>query len=438
MGAERNWGFIRGNRYGSIYDRGPDLFVMEELPSQNETGKGRKNGKILDFPAAGRNKKKQKSSRNEKNGSDTGTGDIIPFFLRDKSLDFSREFFEEDLDDDETEDLLARRILLRLVENQLEKKDPPFVSEAYAALQKKGYLKKQAKIRLTEALALELAEEDKTGKPDFSLERYAGFVEKAAAEPGDPEEIPDLETGRERQIRKQLEEFEDAYDESDDDLAADIFTEIWPDIKADAEDNYTRETDSGTEKSTVYDIDALQDFRLNLAENIEETVDIFQGCRRYLDGVRIFQEILDTFAWEDGDDDDLRGNLSWFYEEAGMPEEAEKILKDWYETSPDNPVCTYYYVELYRNRKDLQQARRILEEHLPQQQAVDENSVDLYHSAAELYQELGEPEKAEHYQKLADHLEDSVRKFFNKEMQLLAEALQDDWDITPDFWKDEE
>ena len=67
-------------------------------------------------------------------------------------IDFSEEYFDADIEYGEDKNPRLGRILLRIVEKQIDDKEPGFVEKAYVALQKKGYVRKLAKVKLCTAL----------------------------------------------------------------------------------------------------------------------------------------------------------------------------------------------------------------------------------------------------------------------------------------------
>ena len=86
--------------------------------------------------------------------------DVLP-----DDIDLSEEYFDADKAYGEDKNPRLGRIILRIVEKQIDDKEPDFVEKAYVALQKKGYVRKLAKVKLGTALANEIFEVLKYNKP---------------------------------------------------------------------------------------------------------------------------------------------------------------------------------------------------------------------------------------------------------------------------------
>ena len=217
-------------------------------------------------------------------------------------IDLDEEYFDADKEYGEDKNPRLGRIVLRIVEKQIDDKEPDFVEKAYVALQKKGYVRKLAKVKLGTALANEIFEVLKYNKP-YKEERYRDSIEEVVRERFNEKSVLDIETGREHTIAKRLEEFEElVMDVEDPGAAADLFIQLWPVLKQFVDDNYTRETEDGLRRFSPQQIDKSTDYRMNLYNSIMDSDMAFLNAKRYGDGVRVLGEILDTFAWLPGED----------------------------------------------------------------------------------------------------------------------------------------
>ena len=312
-------------------------------------------------------------------------------------IDLDEEYFDADKEYGEDKNPRLGRIVLRIVEKQIDDKEPDFVEKAYVALQKKGYVRKLAKVKLGTALANEIFEVLKYNKP-HKEKRYRAFVEEAVREKFDEKSVIDLETGREHTIAKRLEEFEElVMDVEDPGAAADLFIQLWPVLKQFVDDNYTRETEDGLRRFSPQQIDKSTDYRMNLYNSIMDSDMAFLNAKRYGDGVRVLGEILDTFAWLPGEDSSLRGGIGECLERSGKKEEADSWFRSWFTESPKDPDCANYYGMILMDRGEMEKAGQLLQECMPEGLPAKDRYINLYTRAEEFYRSIGEKSKEKEF-----------------------------------------
>ena len=187
------------------------------------------------------------------------------------------------------------RILLRVIERQIEMKSPEFIEQAWHELQIKGYFRKFAKQKLAMALVSELYEIMKYHK-SYSEERYRSFVEETLRESFDEDSVLDFETGREHILSEQIYYITDLSWEGKKQEAAQEFVHIWPMVAAWLEQNYTRETKNGLMRYTAEQIDEAMDFRLDLFGLVDDADRILLNGGDYENAIPVFESILETFS----------------------------------------------------------------------------------------------------------------------------------------------
>ena len=408
-------GLKTGKKFLFIYDFGDDwTFQMEVLEAENKSGNIRPEvlesiGTAEQYPDWEEEENNEPGKKKSGFGRQNGLGaDVLEGLLEDEDeLDFSEEYFDEDYEEiGEKSNPRFGRLVLRITEHQIEAKSPAFVEKAYVALQKKGYIRKLAKVKLATALINEIYEIVKYNKP-HSKERYRAFVEEAVLEEFDEDSVNDLETGRERTISDLLYEFEELImEENASDEAADAFLKVWPKLKAYIDDNYTRETEDGLQRLTLGQIDERTDYRMDIYNSVTDADMAFLNAGRYEEGVRVLGEILQTFAWEKDEDASIRGGIGECLERLGKTEEADKWFHNWLSERPKDPHCGNYYVQVLMDRGNQEKAGQILEDCLPDGLPAEERYEDIYIRAEAYYSAKGDQVKAKVFTGLSEKIKE--------------------------------
>ena len=410
-------GLKSGQKFLFIYDFGDDwTFQMEVLSAENVSGNIRPEvlesvGTAEQYPDWEEEFDAEEDKEAPEGQEDAASAGMDQWLGMTKGFpggldeeDLSEEYFDDDSgktgpDGEEVNPRLGR-IMLRIIEHQISAGDPAFVGKAYVSLQKKGYIKKLAKVKLAQALIRELFEIMKYGS-SYSEARYASFVEEAVLEDVDESSLADLVTGREHTIAELLYDFEESVQTpGKEKRAADLFMEIWPMLKAFINDNYTRETEQGTEKYSLEEIDRRLGSGMELFNSVMDADMAFINSRRYEEGIEVLKEILDTFRWNPGEGASVRGSVGECLERLERKEEADKWFEDWFSSSPKDPDCANYYVLILMERGDMEKAERILLECVPEGLPADYKYVDLYYRAEEFYREKGDSEKEKKFASL--------------------------------------
>ena len=150
-------GLKTGKKFLFIYDFGDNwTFQMEVLEAENKSGNIRPEvlesiGTVVQYPDWEEEENNAPGKKKIGFGRHNGPGaDVLEGLLEDEDeLDFSEEYFDEDYEViGEESNPRFGRLVLRITEHQIETKSPAFVEKAYIALQKKGYIRKLAKVKL--------------------------------------------------------------------------------------------------------------------------------------------------------------------------------------------------------------------------------------------------------------------------------------------------
>ena len=339
-----------------------------------------------------------------KNGMPDGSG--ISFLPRELSddIDFSDEYFEED-DEIINDDYNPRfgRIILRIVEHQLDTGHPAIVTETYRTLQQLGIYRKEAKVRIGMALISLIYDLLKNETP-YSDDLYESHLKAVTDRASFSKPVnAGMETGAERRFGEILIEIDDCIVlTEEEDRAAEMFLKLWPSLKDWVLRNYAIETESGNTVFSPGRISDLTEDWVPLFNVLQEIDQAFLNTKRYQDLLKLFPDILSTFSWEEQENATLKAGIGEALEALGRKAEADAFFERWYSESPGNPDCTNYYVSILCDRNDMEKARRVLEENLPASPVPDPRFVNLYMRAAEFYRSTGERQKAALYASLGE------------------------------------
>ena len=271
------------------------------------------------------------------------------------------------------------------------------------------------------------------------VERREGFVKRGVelvSSKGTVEQYPVFEddvdyedyeddagdlTPEQRKLADDIEEFESLLFNNDESGAADKMLEIWPGIK---EYVHTIPIPEGQDKVTIEEADPS--FEMELWNALMDSDLPFLNLERYEEGIKLWQDILDTFRWEKNDDGQLKGAIGEALAGLGKKKEMTEHFAQWEKKNPASLVRMNSHLLALEKIEDWNAAKGRLEKYL---EPVDSDSLYdekdlLYQRAVEIYHALGDEKKADHYSQELERLEEEMEEWMDNGEELFFPSTQ--------------
>ena len=218
-----------------------------------------------------------------------------------------------------------------------------------------------------------------------------------------------------QQLADELEAYEDLVDNGDESAVCDWILELWPKIKAHALSVAVEASAQGiledpNEKISVDDLDPS--WEMGLWDILMETDLPFLNERRYEEGIKLWSDILDTFQWEEGENAQLKGAIGEALARLGEKEKVTEHFALWEKESPKSFTRMNYHLLALEDLEDWDTARERLEEYLKSGENAKTYDVKelFYERAIEIYQALGDKNKADYYTQKQKKLRAEMKK----------------------------
>ena len=271
------------------------------------------------------------------------------------------------------------------------------------------------------------------------VERREGFVKRGVelvSSKGTVEQYPVFEddvdyedyeddagdlTPEQRKLADEIEVFESLLFNNDESGAADKMLEIWPGIK---EYVHTIPIPEGQDKVTIEETDPS--FEMELWNALMDSDLPFLNLERYEEGIKLWQDILDTFRWEKNDDGQLKGAIGEALAGLGKKKEMTEHFAQWEKKNPASLVRMNSHLLALEKIEDWNAAKDRLEKYL---EPVDSDSLYdekdlLYQRAVEIYHALGDEKKADHYSQELERLEEEMEEWMDNGEELFFPSTQ--------------
>ena len=243
-------------------------------------------------------------------------------------------------------------------------------------------------------------------------ERREGFVKhgvELVSSKGTVEQYPDFEdwegetdelTPEQKKLADEIEEYESLIYSDDESAAADRMLKLWPKIKA-----YVLNTAiaSGKEKITIEEADPS--FAMELWNALMDSDLPFLNLGRYEEGIQLWSDMLSTFRWEGNDGDELKGAIGEALAGLGDKDRMTDHFAQWEKESPESFDRMNSQLLALGKIKDWDTARERVERYLKSADDDSDMMDMLYQRAIEIYEALGDTEKAEYYSREIERLE---------------------------------
>lgn len=322
--------------------------------------------------------------------------------------------------------------LINAVDTQIREHNPAFVEEIFHNLQLKGCNRKEARTVIASVLLEEMYYILRNGR-EYDEKRYEKALRKKVRTMMNPYGIPDIPLDLEAEINDICGAVLEAIENDDDEEAAVQFLTVWPKIVSYVKDNLYRDTKSGIEKPDLSYLQDMTEYRMTFDSLLLDMGMYLSNAGRYQEAIDYGMELLDLFQWEISEPDSVRDDIGQAYFAMGRTEEGDEWFHRWLEEEPDSGNCVNAYAFCYQMQGNLEKALGILEAHLPKEEMIDLKYENLYIRAADLYEAVGNQEKAEHYSELLKKMQEEKRKVYSSGWE---NENWDDEDWDEEAWYD--
>lgn len=295
--------------------------------------------------------------------------------------------------------LMLKKTILGVVDNQLKAKDPLCTWETYEKLLEAGYSKSEAKDKIGAVVLTEIYDILKAGQP-FDEERYKDGLEEMLMQSVDYEDNHHIETEWDEWddlVQKGYESFEKKKEEE----GLGFWQDAWNVFCSVLEQNTETETLYGLmeELDYKYSIDGwLQDYDMELG-----------NARSYEKRIAFCRKVLEMFDWEEADDSCYRCGIGESLFGEGKKEEAYGYYENWLAEDPqnENGINSYSWI-LFANG-ETEKAYEVIRRVIWGVPCSMDNSL-LFMRARELADHMGKKDESKWYQEQMDQFEESIGK----------------------------
>ena len=287
-----------------------------------------------------------------------------------------------------------RKAMIRLVTDQIQKKDPPFVAEAFEMLKEKGIGKAQAKEKIVDYC--DALEDMQAGFPDLVL--YYQQINDLLFEEGceETKSSPDDSFSR---LMDSLGRINEA---RADNHGVDALLEEWPSIKQYVEEHMVQKEADGTVKKPVYDPVAFSDDATAIiCEVLDEVGEECINTDQPEKVAPLMKDIVDTFAFKD--ESIYLYDILEVFSRAGMYKERDDWYTVWHQRFPEchNIVNSYACSLMHQEPLDFDKTDAFLDEIAAHPEGWDEDSEYMLDKAADMYHERGMSDKEAEFRRLS-------------------------------------
>lgn len=301
--------------------------------------------------------------------------------------------------DDTSETTKQISELFHEVEQQVETANPAFVPDIYYTLQRKGCNRKQAYTVIVIQYAKEkyLAQRENR---DFDEKLYESSLRTTNRTFTDPMDVRAIPLEIEEELNAAFEDITNHEMDEDYEYCAEKLLTVWPRTKEYIIHYLYRDTKTGIEKPELCDISELSDYNLTIDSFLPDMAMILGNAGRYEEEIAYCKDILDLFSWERFDPDEYKDDIGMALKNNGNHQAAVQWYEDWLVEEPDNGNCINAYAFMLQIEGDIDGALCLVEAHLPEGEPTAWKYNNLYLRAGELYDAIGDTDKANHYRDL--------------------------------------
>lgn len=296
--------------------------------------------------------------------------------------------------------LMLKKTILEVVDNQLRANDPPCTKEVYEKLQKAGYSKSEAKDKIGAVVLDEIYDIIKEGQP-FDEENYKNCLEEMLQRSIDFEDDHHIETEWDQwdDLVQRGYEYFGAQNTAE---GIQVWNDAWKIFQSIMERTTKTYTLFGLVEEMDYDypIDGwLQDYEMELG-----------NARKYKERIEFCQKVLAIFDWREEDDSCFQCGIGESLSGEGKIAEAYAHYEKWLKEDPQNPNGLNSFSWVLFENGDTERAYEVIRDVIWGTACNMENSM-LFMRAKQLAYDMGKQDESQWYQQKLEKFEKSLGKW---------------------------
>ena len=293
--------------------------------------------------------------------------------------------------------LRLKKQIIEVIDNQINANDPPCTKRTFLQLQEQGCSKQEAKEKIAAVVLGEIYDILSDGKK-FDEKKYELKLKELVEDNYIFDNIGQAFVDEKDEILQAKHKVYDALYENKTAEAVRQFVLVWDKIKQWVIDEYyVIGADGIVRKPEAIDIDDKTEFRYDLYNWLQDMEMEFSNAGMFQERIQFCKDVIELFAWQEDSSDNYRTAIGEALNDMQNYSECDNLFEAWLEDEPDNPNCINIYLFCLMEREDFEKAKTIAEQYITNAPCIIENEM-LFIRAQEIYEAIGDHEKAMEYQ----------------------------------------
>lgn len=293
--------------------------------------------------------------------------------------------------------LRLKKQIIEVIDNQINANDPPCTKRTFLQLQEQGCSKQEAKEKIAAVVLGEIYDILSDGKK-FDEKKYELKLKELVEDNYIFDNIVQAFGDEKDEILQAKHKVYDALYENKTTEAVRQFVLVWDKIKQWVIDEYyVIGADGIVRKPEAIDIDDKTEFRYDLYNWLQDMEMEFSNAGMFQERIQFCKDVIELFAWQEDSSDNYRTAIGEALNDMQNYSECDNLFEAWLEDEPDNPNCINIYLFCLMEREDFEKAKTIAEQYITNAPCITKNEI-LFIRAQEIYEAIGDHEKAMEYQ----------------------------------------
>ncbi len=295
--------------------------------------------------------------------------------------------------------LMLKRTIMEVVDNQLKANDPPCTRDTYEKLLNAGYSKSEAKDKIGAVVLTEIYDILKEGQ-SFDEKKFKNSLEEMLKQSLDFEDIHHIETEWDKWddlIQMGYECFENQ--------KAAKGLRLWQD----AWNVFCSIMEDSIETDTLYGLMDALDFAYPIDEWLQDYEMELSSAGKYEERIVFCQKVLEMFDWQEADDSCFQCGIGESLFREGRIAEAYEHYEKWLSEDPQNANGINSLSWLLFENGDAGKAYEVVRKATWGISCYRDN-ISLFMHAKQLAAYVGKEDESQWYQQQLDKFEESIGK----------------------------